>query len=1240
MQIRLQTKALLSVGLLMVLCLGTVMAEGYRSLQRNLIDQAQRHFIGIADNLSNGIYREYEIDDWRGLESFIYDSIRRELQEVLTAAVLDTGGAMIASNHPELARSRFRERLVRKVVADGATWSATTRDHEPWTIEILSPVRAESGSVTTPVKGVVYLVGSLQGIHEELASSLRHQIIIFLIVSSLGLAGTLLYMRRGIVRPIRELSQATQRVVAGDFRESGIRRTRDEIGELTAAFDWMASELRKSDDFLKDYNQTLMQMVAAEQDRNRLDNLVSSISYALIEIDGNGIINRWNKAASEIFDLSAEAVIGRPIRDVGINWNWNQVDAIPDGFRDGGPARRQELISYIRRDGSDGFLTVSINRIDISESDSGTSNAVLVLLATDVTDQILAAEQVERYTRTLNTINRCRNAIVRASAEEELLQAVCQTLVDVSGYGLVWVGLTEDTPEKGIRPVAQAGVAHDVLNCLHMTWGFGAGGLGAAARAVRTGNPQVVRDFAADPDFARCQRVTASHGFAAAIVLPLAGDKGASGTLNIYALEAGAFQRDEELKLLMGLADDLAHGIGALRAHAEARRASSHLEESLSLMRATLESTADGLLVVDLRGRIVTYNIRFAGMWGVPLPMLDGGRADHLAWLVLQQLAQPRDFLAKIRELNARPEASGWDVLELTDGRVFERYSQPQLSAGGVVGRIWSFRDVTLRRHAECALQTSEEYHRVLIDNTSDIVLVLNPDGTFRYLNSSVQRVLGYSPDELVGRHFKDVIVDEDLPLANSVFEEALANPHTITTVELHARHKDGSVRLLDVSARNLLGEERIAGMIVNAHDITERRESEAIQGRLAAAVEQAAESIVIFDSTGIVSYVNPAFEWGTGLSRDRVLSQSIQSLLEVTGQDEGSAKSILEAIAHTEWWRGRLASRRSDGALYNEEATITPVYDQSGKVVNYVWVGRDITQQVALESQLRQAQKLEAVGSLAAGIAHEINTPIQFVGDNVRFLSDSFGELATLLKRIEELVGSLEAHPELADVVKEFAAAKESADLVYLKEEVPKAVEQTLDGVARVAKIVRAMKDFSHPDQGQKGPADLNRALQSTLTVAHNELKYVADIVVDLEDDLPSVLCHLSDLNQVFLNLLVNAAHAIAGVVGDGSNGKGKITVRTRRAISDEDPGKVEGVTISVTDTGTGIPEEIRDRVFEQFFTTKEVGRGTGQGLAIARAVVVEKHGGRIWFETTVGSGTTFFVYLPTGAQELVEAT
>jgi signal transduction histidine kinase len=199
---------------------------------------------------------------------------------------------------------------------------------------------------------------------------------------------------------------------------------------------------------------------------------------------------------------------------------------------------------------------------------------------------------------------------------------------------------------------------------------------------------------------------------------------------------------------------------------------------------------------------------------------------------------------------------------------------------------------------------------------------------------------------------------------------------------------------------------------------------------------------------------------------------------------------------------------------------------------------------------------------------------------------------------------------------------AEETVDMEYLVAEIPKALEQSLGGVERIATIVRAMKAFAHPGQKEKAAADLNKALVDTLTVARNELKYVADVETDF-GDLPPVVCHLADLNQVFLNILVNAAHAIAAVM-KVSGVKGRIRVKTR----------LDGdrVTVSISDTGCGIPEAIRARVFDQFFTTKEVGRGTGQGLALARSIVVEKHGGRIFFEPNPPQGTTFVVSLPTG--------
>jgi signal transduction histidine kinase len=271
-------------------------------------------------------------------------------------------------------------------------------------------------------------------------------------------------------------------------------------------------------------------------------------------------------------------------------------------------------------------------------------------------------------------------------------------------------------------------------------------------------------------------------------------------------------------------------------------------------------------------------------------------------------------------------------------------------------------------------------------------------------------------------------------------------------------------------------------------------------------------------------------------------------------------------------------------------------------------------------EVELRQAQKLEAVGRLAAGIAHEINTPIQFVGDNTHFVQDAFNDIQALLRRYQELRDRAAAGTVDAALLQAVAQAEEDADLEYLEEEIPKALAQTLDGVGRVASIVRALKEFAHPDSKEKMPADLNQALQSTLTVARNELKYVAEVETEF-GDLPAVTCQVGDVNQVFLNLLVNAAHAIGDRYGD-SGERGRIWVRT----SAED----DWVTIAIGDTGCGIPEEIRSKVYDPFFTTKEVGRGTGQGLALAHAVIVEQHGGSLSFDSKVGEGTVFYLRLP----------
>lgn len=278
------------------------------------------------------------------------------------------------------------------------------------------------------------------------------------------------------------------------------------------------------------------------------------------------------------------------------------------------------------------------------------------------------------------------------------------------------------------------------------------------------------------------------------------------------------------------------------------------------------------------------------------------------------------------------------------------------------------------------------------------------------------------------------------------------------------------------------------------------------------------------------------------------------------------------------------------------------------------------------LELQLRQSQKLEAVGQLASGIAHEINTPIQYVADNTIFVRDSFQSIRMILDNHLELLQHAKANSLTPELVSRSEEILKTADLEFLSEQIPSAIKETLEGVDRVTKIVRAMKEFSHPGSKDKTAADLNHAIETTVSVAHNEWKYVAEMKLDLDPHLPLVPCFVGEFNQCVLNLIVNAAHAIGDAVKKNPGTLGLITIQTR----------LDGdfVEVRVTDTGTGIPETARPHIFEPFFTTKDVGKGTGQGLSIIYGSIVKRHGGVVNFETEVGRGTSFILRLPTGAR------
>ena len=301
---------------------------------------------------------------------------------------------------------------------------------------------------------------------------------------------------------------------------------------------------------------------------------------------------------------------------------------------------------------------------------------------------------------------------------------------------------------------------------------------------------------------------------------------------------------------------------------------------------------------------------------------------------------------------------------------------------------------------------------------------------------------------------------------------------------------------------------------------------------------------------------------------------------------------------------------------------TITPFNGKDNSILGLTIIGADITDRVKFEAQRHQSQKMEAIGQLAAGIAHEINTPTQFVGDNTRFLQDAFGDLieaCNLYKESIEVAKSGTLNEELIqDVEKRFG----ELDIAYLEEEVPQAIQQTLKGVERIANIVQAMKIFAHPGGIEKEPIDINKEIEKTITITRNEWKYVAELITEFDATLPSVPCHRAEFSQVILNLIINAAHAIADANGDDSSARGTIKISSGRAEN--------WAEIRISDSGPGIPEEIRHRIFDLFFTTKEPGRGTGQGLAIAHSVIVDKHSGTIDIETGENRGTTFVIRLP----------
>ena len=543
--------------------------------------------------------------------------------------------------------------------------------------------------------------------------------------------------------------------------------------------------------------------------------------------------------------------------------------------------------------------------------------------------------------------------------------------------------------------------------------------------------------------------------------------------------------------------------------------------------------------------------------------------------------------------------------------------------------------DMTERIRQDFALRDSEDRYRSIVETAHEGIWLVDAEARTTFVNPRMAHMLGYETTDMVGKSVFDFMDPEAAKSAEKLLERRRSG--IAETIDFCLRHRDGHQIWTMVTSAPILNHE---GLYIGARslltDITERK---AAEEKLAAAhaeneliLATITTALIGLDINERISRWNDAAERIFGFTRDQVLGKKLGECGLALDWGElylamntclNDSKSVdLLGLAYQ-------LPDGSDGTLDLSVVSSWSMHGDGAEGLGMILMATDTTARKQEEIQRQQGQKMESIGQLAAGVAHEINTPIQFIGDNLRFLGDTFNDLGAVLAAHGQLLDGVRAGQPNAGLIAGVDEATKRADVVYLTEEIPKAITQSLEGITRVTEIVRAMKEFSHPDQGEKKSVDLNKAITTTLIVARNEYKYVADLVTEFADHLPPVPCIVGEFNQVVLNLIVNAAHAIADVIakaGGNSGGKGTITVTTRRTD--------DHAEIRIRDSGTGIPESARGKIFDPFFTTKGVGKGTGQGLYIAHAVVVKKHGGTLTFETELGKGTTFIIRLPLTAR------
>lgn len=818
-----------------------------------------------------------------------------------------------------------------------------------------------------------------------------------------------------------------------------------------------------------------------------------------------------------------------------------------------------------------------------------------------------SAEAAEHLHHVMEAMRRIKRHEREATTLDDFIEHSCRTLVEARGYYHAWIYIAD--AHHAVGTAVQFGMNED-------------GPIFQEAMAQGRHPPCLVKASSEgvlfqmrDPssDCGGCplaKHYDGRYGMSARLSL----GEGLWGFCTV-SLPSSLAANPAEKPLFMELCDEMATLIRGFRD----RERVHHL---LEIIRNVPEALS--MVSRDYCYRVVNH--RYEEQFGLPAEKIIGRKVCHFfGETFFESAIRPqldRAFAGEsVRyEVSCNFIAKGQAWMEMV--YIPYRNSQGEVEAVVVHGH-----DITQRKKMEETLRSQKEEFSAVIAASNLGTWIWHVDEGHIVINQRWGGMLGY-PDlgrEVTYEVWRDALHPEDLENVQQSLTAYLAHPVGVFEETFRMRHRlghyiwvHGSGRLIPPSSAS--EQRRMCGIQLDVSDriadYEHLKEAKKQLQLLLEALNSTEDGIVITRAEWppggpTIVFVSDGFCRLTGYQREELVGKT-PGLLQSERTNFADVERLKQCLREGRSFEGETTNRRKDGTYYQVGWRVSPVRDESGKIIHYISVQRDISKQRDMEARVSLLTKMESIGQLAAGIAHEINTPSQFINDNLHFLQDCWKDAAPLLQ-------------------KSLAGEHRGSDEAILDEtfaEVPVALEDALEGVQRIKTIVTAMREFSHP-QEKFVPTDLNHALETTSTVARNEWKYHSEVVFSLDPEMPLVSCVPGDLNQAILNLLVNASHAIKTRFG-GDKRLGVIRLATKFLG--------ERVRISVSDNGCGIPEKVRGRIFDPFFTTKGVGEGTGQGLYLAHNAIVKKHRGSLTFETELDVGSTFHIELPVEHTEVAE--